>query len=121
MIEGASMSQPITRFTLMSFAGVACAAVFASTVGGASPTCDPNNGGLTLPSGFCAMVVADGLGTARHLAVAPNGDVYVALQRGPGGGRGEQAPPGGVVALRDADGDGRFETKKMIPGESTTG
>ena len=37
--------------------------------------CDPDNGGLKLPRGSCALVAADGLGTGRHLAVAPNGDV----------------------------------------------
>ena len=31
------------------------------------------NAGLTLPAGFKAMKVADGLGAARHLAVTPNG------------------------------------------------
>ena len=29
-----------------------------------------------MPAGFCALVVAEGLGTARHLTVAPNGDVF---------------------------------------------
>ena len=38
------------------------------------PDCDPDNGGITLPDGFCAMVVADNLGAARHVEVAPNGD-----------------------------------------------
>ena len=61
--------------------------------------CDPNNAGLTLPEGFCALVAADGLGTARHAVVAPNGDLYVALQSGKG-------KTGGVVALRDENGDG---------------
>jgi len=31
--------------------------------------------GITLPAGFQAVVVADTLGRARHLAVAPNGDI----------------------------------------------
>ena len=44
------------------------------------PACDPDNGGITLPDGFCALVVADGLGAARHLTVAPNGDIYVAIR-----------------------------------------
>lgn len=39
--------------------------------------CDPGNAGLTLPPGFCASIFADNLGRARHLTVAPNGDVYV--------------------------------------------
>ena len=37
------------------------AAVWVPTLG-AAPTCDPDNGGITLPAGFCALVVADGLG-----------------------------------------------------------
>jgi glucose/arabinose dehydrogenase len=73
--------------------------------------CDPGNGGITLPAGFCAIVVADDLGSARHLAVAANGDVYVALR----------ANPGGVVALRDANGDGKFEIKESFAKDSVTG
>jgi glucose/arabinose dehydrogenase len=74
-----------------------------------APACDPNNGGITLPSGFCAFIAADGLGEARHLAVAANGDVYVAIQGG------------GVTALRDANGDGRFEMKEHFGDASATG
>ena len=33
--------------------------------------------GLTLPAGFHATIVAEGLGPVRHLAVRENGDVYV--------------------------------------------
>ena len=68
--------------------------------GQAKPMCDPDNGGLKLPMGFCALVVADSLGVARHMAVAPNGDLYVALQTS--GGRGQPQTGGGAVALRDA-------------------
>ena len=78
-----------------------------------APACDPGNGGITLPAGFCALVAIDNLGTARHMAVAPNGDLYVALQ-----GSGEK---GGVVALRDTNGDGRFEVKEHFGAESVTG
>src|SRR5207244_177398 len=80
----------------------------------ATPACDSGNGGLTLPAGFCALVVADGLGPARHAVAAPNGDLYVALQGG-------LLTPGGVVALRDANGDGKFEIKESIGGGSVTG
>ncbi len=79
----------------------------------AAPACDSDNGGITLPAGFCAEVVADGLGAARHLVVAPNGDVYVALQ-----GDGEM---GGVEALRDGNGDGKFEVKEHFGSGSLTG
>ena len=61
--------------------------------------CDPDNGGITLPDGFCAIVFADELGRGRHLTVADNGDVYVALRQG----------DEGVVALRDTTGDGRAD------------
>jgi len=46
-----------------------------STAG--SGACVADNGGITLSPGFCATVFADRLGHARHLAVAPNGVVYV--------------------------------------------
>ena len=85
----------------------------------ALPACDPDNGGITLPAGFCALVVAENVGPARHLTVAPNGDVYVALQTE--GGRGAPPTGGGVVALRDADRDGRLETKERFGTGSTTG
>ena len=101
-----SRSKRLVPFALFA----AClAAMWAPKLTGAAPSCDPDNGGITLPAGFCALVVADGLGEARHLAVAPNGDVYVALMRGRGG-RG-QAGPGGVVALRDGDGDGALRNE----------
>jgi glucose/arabinose dehydrogenase len=63
--------------------------------------CDPDNGGLVLPEGFCATVVASQLGPVRQLVVAPNGDLYAALSGKPGDNT------GGVLAFRDKDGDGK--------------
>lgn len=57
--------------------------------------------GLRLPAGFRAQVFADEVGPARHLAVRDNGDVFVALRAVTDGG--------GVVALRDTDGDGKSD------------
>lgn len=91
----------------------AAVGVLACNLNAATPVCDADNGGITLPSGFCALVAIDNIGPARHLAVAPNGDVYVALQ-----GAGEK---GGVVALRDTNGDGKFEVKEHFGSESVTG
>jgi glucose/arabinose dehydrogenase len=71
--------------------------------------CDPDNGGLTLPDGFCAIVVVDSLPGARHLAVADNGDVFVAL-RNRRVTRDGPLMTGGVAVLRDTDGDGRADT-----------
>jgi glucose/arabinose dehydrogenase len=81
--------------------------------------CDADNGGITLPQGFCALVVADNVGTARHMAVAANGDLYVATQSR--GARGGPQTGGGVVALRDTDGDGKFDTREQIGSGTTTG
>ena len=52
--------------------------------GGPSATvaCDADNGGITLPAGFCATTFADHVGTARHIAVTSSGDVYVMLSAG---------------------------------------
>jgi glucose/arabinose dehydrogenase len=78
----------------------------------ARPVCDPGNGGLTLPQGFCAQVVADGLGPTRHLVVTPKGDIYTVLAQG--GGPLAPPPTGpqppAVLGLRDKDGDGKYET-----------
>jgi len=81
--------------------------------------CDPDNGGLTLPQGFCALVVAEDVGVARHMAAASNGDLYVATQSR--GGRGTPETGGGVVALRDTNGDGKFDQREPIGTGSTTG
>lgn len=60
---------------------------------------DVDNGGLFLPEGFGALVVADSIGPARHLAVNSNGDIYVKLRITKG--------DKGNVAIRDTDKDGK--------------
>jgi glucose/arabinose dehydrogenase len=72
----------------------------ASVIGARSShlNCDRDNGGLVLPAGSCATLVADDVGAVRQLAVAPNGDLYAAIADG---GR------GGILVLRDRDGDGK--------------
>src|ERR1051325_11764514 len=66
-----------------------------------APRCAPDNAGWTLPRGFCAVLVAESLGQVRHLAVAPNGDIFAARNARQNG------PPGGVIVLRDTTGDGK--------------
>ena len=88
------------------------------------PACDPDNGGLTLPQGFCAAVVADNLGPTRHIVVTPTGDLYTVLAQG--GGPLAAAPtgpqPAAVIGLRDKDGDGKYETQERFgPGLQGTG
>ena len=66
------------------------------------PKGDADNGGLTLPGGFEAVVVADSIGRARHLTVRDNGDIYVKLRVANEEGQ-------GIVALRDTDNDGKAD------------
>jgi glucose/arabinose dehydrogenase len=77
----------------------------------ATPVCAEDNGGITLPAGFCASVFADGIGHARHLVVAPNGVVYVNTWSGRY--YGNDTPPAGgfLVALQDTRGDGQADVK----------
>ena len=70
--------------------------------------CDKDNGGLTLPAGFCGSVFADNLGCARHLTVAPSGDVYVNTWSSSYTEL-KNAPGGYLVALRDSNRDGRAD------------
>ncbi|MBX6323340.1 MAG: sorbosone dehydrogenase family protein [Rhodospirillaceae bacterium] len=53
-----------------------------------------------LPAGFAVNVFVEDLRDARWLAVAPNGDVFLA-----------EPDVGRVTLLRDADGDGRAEVR----------
>jgi glucose/arabinose dehydrogenase len=82
-----------------------------------TPRCAADNGGITLPSGFCAVVFADSVGAVRHLAVAPNGDVYAALTSR----RNNPSAPTGAVALRDGDGDGRADVRQPFGSGAASG
>ncbi len=73
----------------------------------AAQTCAPNDAGLTLPRGFCATLFVDSLPGARHMAVAPNGDVFVAAM-------GRRGAGGGIFALRDTTHDGRADVRVRI-------
>jgi glucose/arabinose dehydrogenase len=83
------------------------------------PVPDPDDGAISLPPGFRALVVADNLVAGRKvgnnaealrgLAVAPNGDLYV------------KGKFGNIFALRDTNGDGRAdEVKEFGPGDGGT-
>ena len=78
-------------------------ALVALAAGRGAPPCASDNGGLDLPDGFCAGVVASDVDDVRHLAVAPDGDLYAAT----GGG----LLRGGVAAFRDRDGDGTMDER----------
>ncbi|HEX7619208.1 MAG TPA: sorbosone dehydrogenase, partial [Verrucomicrobiae bacterium] len=86
---------------------------------GALPAPDPDDGGITLPPGFRALVYADNLVVGkragrtpenlRGLAVAPNGDVYA------------KGLHGQIWALRDTNGYGRADViQEFGPGVGGT-
>jgi glucose/arabinose dehydrogenase/mono/diheme cytochrome c family protein len=82
-----------------------------NTAGAGKKACAADNGGITLPPGFCATVFADNVGHARHLVVAANGVVYVNTWSGRYYGN-DKPPSGGfLVALQDTKGDGRANVK----------
>jgi glucose/arabinose dehydrogenase len=75
----------------------------------ASLACEPDNGGISLPTGFCAIVVADSVGLARHISVRANGDLYIALRKAPDG-----SDNGGILALRDTNADGKADRQQRF-------
>lgn len=80
--------------------------------------CDPGNGGITLPAGFCATIFADSLQAPRHMAVAPNGDLLIV---GNAAGRGNARRPGSIFLLRDANGDGKADAVTRLAEASGSG
>src|SRR5712671_1502377 len=92
------MNVPILRSSLLLHSVMFCIALSACADSPTAPAplditplanrvssrvqCDPGNGGITLPAGFCAVVVADLVidgkpAAARHIAVTPTGDLFV--------------------------------------------
>ncbi len=106
--------------SMLALAGVLTLSLALQARQAPAPPCDPGNGGLTLPSGFCAQVIADNLGAARNLAVAANGDLYIAVRTGtrvPG----QPVPPGFLLGLRDTTGDGRMDRVERFGTTGATG
>jgi len=62
----------------------------------ASKSVTPESAGLTVPSGFESSIVADNLGSARHIAITSEGNIYVKLNKAKNGK--------GILYLHQADG-----------------
>ena len=110
------------RLLAISVAAVAAVSLSAVSFPKAAP-CAPDNAGLKLPTGFCATLFADSVPLARQMDVAPNGDVIVGTHAQPARPNATPpipASPGGVIILRDRDGDGRAETRGNKFGDSAT-
>ncbi|MFN5145348.1 MAG: hypothetical protein ACK5D2_08140, partial [Bacteroidota bacterium] len=68
---------------------------------------------LQLPAGFSAQAVALNQGRVRHVAIAPNGTLYLKLERLRNGA--------GIVRLRDLDQDGVYEDSLLFGNYIGTG
>ena len=75
---------------------------------------DKNNGGITLPEKFGAVVVVDSIGRGRHMTIGSRGDIYLHLSRLALDGK-------AIIALRDTTGDGRADVIKGYSGITGTG
>ena len=128
-----SFAHPFRSTTALLVALAACstdvsaprATLASSAVADRSPgkiQCDADNAEITLPPGFCALVVADltqngAAAPARHMAIMPNGDIFVAINSP----RNVQ-PAFGIMGLRDHDGDGRADQRTQFsPGLGGSG
>jgi glucose/arabinose dehydrogenase len=74
---------------------------------------DKDNGGLGLPEGFSALIVAEETGRGRHITVNENGDIYVSLQ--------ERNDNKGIACLRDTTGNGRADIIEYTGQHTGTG
>jgi len=83
--------------------------------------CPSNDSGLTLPAGFCATIVADGIGHARHMAVAPNGVLYVNTWSGRYYGNAAPHEGGFLVALQDTTATGKADVVQRFGETVQTG
>jgi glucose/arabinose dehydrogenase len=83
--------------------------------------CPGDNGGITLPAGFCATVFADSVGHARDIVVAADGDVYVNTWSGK---YFLTDPPAGgfLIALKDTKHTGKADSVvRFGPSPATKG
>lgn len=112
---------------LLVAAPVACATAYQPAelpaTSAQTSSCAPDNGGITLPPGFCASIFADSLGRTRYVTVAPNGDVYVAIDgtRQPPQGQAAPPPRAAFIALRDTNNDGRADVIERFGTRGNTG
>ena len=107
----------IKRFLLLSTLVTASADAQLGRVN-AAPQRGCETAGLQLPAGFCATIYASGVPGARHIVVAPNGDVFVnSNAAGPttrvatAAGRQET---GIIYSFRDVDRDGRADSTRRF-------
>ena len=116
---------PVASVLLLTLPAFGCdpgGADAGESTGGADPgapaagqaACLPDADGLTVREGFCVVVLHEGVGSARHLTVAPNGDIWVALREPDDQGH-------TIVGLRDTTGDGVADVEERFGQEGGSG
>jgi glucose/arabinose dehydrogenase len=80
---------------------VVCAGDGGKKDGGRSHKRTPADTQLKLPAGFTAVTVVENFGGTRHLAIAPDGSIFVKLNRLKDGK--------GIYRLQDTNGDGKAD------------
>ena len=116
----ATIATALTLAACVKTEGKSASDSTASASSTASSGCATDNGGITLPDGFCATVFADTIGHARHIVVNSNGDVYVNTWSG----RYYDSPAhagGFLVAMRDTNNDGKADIMKRFGPDSLHG
>lgn len=76
--------------------------------------CENESQELVVPEGFCVTEIANTLGTVKNLVIRDNKDIYVAL-------RNRRLKLGGVLGLRDTDGDGKIDIVSRVHDMPTLG
>lgn len=79
-----------------------------------SDACPNDDSGLTLPTGFCATIFADGIGHARHMVASPSGVLYVNTWSGRYFGNDKPHEGGFLVALQDKSGSGKADVNERF-------
>jgi glucose/arabinose dehydrogenase/mono/diheme cytochrome c family protein len=86
-----------------------------------SAACASDDSGLKLPDGFCATIFADGIGHARHMAVSPEGVVYVNTWSGDYYDFDKPHDGGFLVVLQDKNGSGKADLIERFGDTPATG
>jgi hypothetical protein len=103
------------KMNILKFGTIACLTMLLAAKPSPKKTLKPDadNGGIKLPAGFGAVVIAEETGKARHLIVLPNGNIYVKLNKLQDGK--------GILMLKDTDGDGKADVRNTFGSFKGTG
>jgi glucose/arabinose dehydrogenase len=98
----------------VSFRSFLILVLLACVSGAPTPDTVAADNDITVPERFKISVVTEGTGRNRHITVNSNGDVYVKLDRLTKDGK-------GILVLRDANKDGKYEVVKSFGNYTGTG